>query len=328
MKKEFKLLWKRVADAPDMGLKSCLMAMAMGATLVAASSLTPARAGQQTFVDTAASAYVQSIETWRAKRMESLARSDGWLTVVAMEWLKEGENQIGSAAGNDIQLSSGPARWGTLVLRDDGLNFINLGGDLITINGVSLTQSRLAADTQGKATVVASGALSFYVIFRGSYALRVKDAQAPARLQFKGVDHYPVDPSWRVDGRFEPAPQGTTIEIANVLGQVSETKVLGTVEFERQGKTRSLLAIEEGVADMWIIFTDLSNGHGTYGAGRFLHSEGMPVNGHLTIDFNKAYNPPCAFTDFATCPLPPQRNRMDMEVTAGELDFHNRVYQK
>lgn len=270
----------------------------------------------------AAGAYVQSIDEWRAGRTQSLAQRDGWLTVVGMEWLQGGENRVGNAEDNDIRLSGGPAHWGRVTLDDGKLRFYNLGGEEVTVDGVFQAQSVLVADDAGEPSIVASGAMSFYVIKRGSYALRIRDANAPARLKFQGVPHYPVDPSWRIRARFEPAPAGSTIEIANVLGQLNDREVLGTVEFDRSGKTFKLVAIKEGEGDMWIIFNDRTNGHGTYGAGRFLHSDGMPRNGYLTLDFNKAYNPPCAFTDFATCPLPPPRNRMDIEVTAGELAYH------
>ncbi len=313
---------RRAATSRGCQAASPLMRVMVAAALAAWLPLAQnARAGQAAPGE-ATPAYLKSVEKWRAQRNRSLAQSDGWLTVVGMEWLREGENRVGSAADNDIRLTGGPAHWGRVVVDADTLQFVNFGGEAITIDGVSRARSRLVADDAGEPTIVASGPLSFYVISRGSYALRIKDANAAGRLQFRGVPHYPVDPSWRIRARFEPAPRGETIEIANVLGQVDRQRVLGTVSFERAGKTFRLLAIEEGEGDMWIIFNDRTNGHGTYGAGRFLHSDGLPRDGYLTIDFNKAYNPPCAFTDYATCPLPPQRNRMDIAVTAGEKAYH------
>ena len=267
--------------------------------------------------------YQQTITAWRASRHDRLAQPDGWLTLVGLEWLKEGENRVGSAADNDIQLTGGPAHWGSVFLQNDALRFVSSDIDNVSINGASLQQAELIADNKDKPTLVAGGTLSFYAVFRGSYALRIKDSQAKALLSFKGVDHYPIDKSWRINGRFIRADEGASIEITNVLGQVSESPVFGTFEFDMDGKTHSLLSLgDENSEELWFILADRTSGHGTYGAGRYLYSDAMPENGHLTVDFNKAYNPPCAFNPYSTCPLPPQQNRMNLLVTAGEKDFH------
>ncbi len=267
----------------------------------------------------------QAIEAWRASRHERLERPSGWLTLVGLEWLKDGESRVGSADNNDIQLSGGPALWGSVFLQDDHLRFVSADTENVSINGESLKEAELIADVEGKPTLIAAGTLNFHVIFRGSsYGLRIKDSQAVALQQFKGVDNYPVQQGWYIDGRFIRADEGATIEITNVLGQVSDSPVFGTFEFERDGKTHSVLGLGEAESDsLWFIFADRTSGHGTYGAGRFLYSDGMPENGRLRVDFNKAYNPPCAFNPYSTCPLPPQRNRLDLMVTAGEKDFHS-----
>ena len=265
----------------------------------------------------------QHIEAWRASRHERLSQPDGWLTLVGLEWIDDGESRIGSAADNDIQLSGGPAYWGSVFLVDKELRFQNADNKNVKIDDQFLDQADLMADTEGEATLVSSGALSFYAIFRESYALRIKDSQAKTLADFKGVDNYPISESWRINGRFIPSEEGETLEIANVLGQISQSSVLGSIEFDMDGKTHSLLGIgTEESEQLWFIFADRTSGHATYGAGRFLYSDGMPENGRLTVDFNKAYNPPCAFNPYSTCPLPPQRNRMDLMVEAGEKDFH------
>ena len=265
----------------------------------------------------------QAIEAWRASRHERLAKPDGWLTLVALEWLKDGENRVGSATDNDIQLPGGPAYWGRVILKDDQLLFVNTDRNHIHVDGKPVEEVELVADNAGQPTLVTGGTLSFYTILRGSYALRVKDSQAPALKHFSGVDNYPIDESWRIDGRFIRAGEGASIEIANVLGQISDSPVYGTFEFEMDGKTHSLLGLgNEESEELWFIFADRTSGRGTYGAGRFLYSDGMPEDGRLSVDFNKAYNPPCAFNPYSTCPLPPQRNRMNLKVTAGEKDFH------
>ena len=266
--------------------------------------------------------YQQTIEAWRTMRHEGLSRPDGWLTLVGLEWLKEGENRVGSGDGNDIQLTGGPEVWGSVFLGGDKLRFVS-ESDQVTIGDKMLQRSELVADVAGEPTLVASGNVSFYVIFRESYALRVKDSQAPALVNFKGVDNFPIEEAWRINGRFLRADEYTAIEISNVLGQVSEMPVFGTFEFDRDGKTHRLLAIGDiNSRDLWFIFADRTSGRGTYGAGRFLYSDGMPADGRLVVDFNKAYNPPCAFNPYSTCPLPPQENRLDLKVTAGEKDFH------
>jgi uncharacterized protein (DUF1684 family) len=265
----------------------------------------------------------QAIEAWRSNRHERLLRSDGWLTLVGLEWLKDGENRVGSAADNDIRLSGGPEYWGSVFLKGDKLRFVSHDTDNVMINGEPSPEIDLIADVDGDPTLVASDNLSFYTIFRESFALRVKDSQAPVLLSFKGLDNYPIDESWHITGRFVRAETGTVIEIANVLGQISESPVYGTIEFDMNGETHRLLGLGDAHSkSLWFIFADRTSGHGSYGAGRFLYSETMPENGHLIIDFNKAYNPPCAFNPYSTCPLPPQENRMDLLVTAGEKDFH------
>jgi uncharacterized protein (DUF1684 family) len=265
----------------------------------------------------------RAIEAWRANRHERLEKPDGWLSLTGLEWLKHGENRVGGAADNDIHVGGGPDYWGTVVLQDDRLHFKNFDPENVKVNGEPLTDAELIADTEGEPSVVSSGNLSFNVIFRESFALRIKDSQAKALLNFKGVDNYPINESWRIKGRFVLAPDGTTLEIVNVLGQVSETPVFGTFEFDKDGKSHSLLAEgDEASENLWFIFADRTTGHETYGAGRYLYSEGMPEDGNLTVDFNKAYNPPCAFNDYSTCPIPPQKNRLDLFVTAGEKIYH------
>ena len=265
----------------------------------------------------------QAIEAWRLSRHERLKQPDGWLTLVGLEWLEDGESRIGSSVDNDIQLSGGPAYWGSVVLQDSRLHFKNIDPDKVNVNGEPLPYAELIPDTEGKPTVISSDTLSIIVIFRESYALRIKDSRAKALEKFNGVDNFPIDESWFVDGRFITAADGMIIEITNVLGQVSESPVFGTFEFEKDGKTHALLGLgDEDSESLWFIFADRTTGHGTYGAGRYLYSDGMPENGRLTVDFNKAYNPPCAFNPYSTCPIPPQRNRMDIWVKAGEKDFH------
>lgn len=268
--------------------------------------------------------HAEQIKDWRERRHERLSSEDGWLTLVGLEWLSEGENRVGSGVPDAISIPGGPGDWGTVVVDGDTLRFIAAKDSGVMVDDVETGEALLVADSQGEPTMVSSGDLSFYVIDRGSYALRIKDRQAEVLQNFTGVENYDIQPDWRFEGRFIPAEEGQTIEIANVLGQMSPTPVFGYVEFEREGKTYRLLGLggEDSEAP-WFLFTDRTTGKETYGAGRYLYSDGLPSGGRLVIDFNKAYNPPCAFSDFATCPLPPQENRLDLAVTAGEKAYHS-----
>jgi len=278
---------------------------------------------QQTDSGPALAREQETILQWRKNRDASLRQEHGWLTLVGLDWLSEGENRIGRAGDNDIHIPGGPDYWGTIVLTGDRLLFKRATGSDVTVNGAAADEIELVADNAGEPTVVQSGTITFHVIFRESYGLRVSDSQAPARMNFTGVPNYEIQPDWRIEGQLIPAEAGQTIEIGNVLGQVSPTQVLGTFEFERGNSIYRLVGLGDESSDsVWFIFADRTNGHGTYAAGRFLYSEGLPQEGRLVVDFNKAYNPPCAFNEFSTCPLPPQENRLDLAVTSGEKDVH------
>ena len=266
----------------------------------------------------------QQIGEWRQSRHDRLASDNGWMTLVGLEWLQEGENRVGSSPDSTAKIPGGPADWGSIYLAGDELRFVPAAGSGVLVDGSEVSETVLVADSQGTPTLVSHGNLSFYVLFRESYGLRIKDTQAPALLSFTGVPDYNIQADWRYEARFIPAEPGETIEIGNVLGHLSSAPVYGYVEFERDGEVFRLLGLgEEDSESIWFLFADRTSGKETYGAGRFLYSDGMPVNGQLVIDFNKAYNPPCAFNDYSTCPLPPQENRLKLAVTAGEKDYHS-----
>lgn len=261
------------------------------------------------------------VAAWKSARIDRLQQPFGWLSLVGLLWLEPGENTIGSAASNDIVLKSGPSHWGTIVLDGDAIRFIT-ASDQVTVDGKRVAEVELIADVNGTPNVVISGTTQFFVIKRGSYALRVKDSESPVRVDFAGLDYYPVDESWKFDAKFTPAPEGATIPISNVLGQLDDTPLAGTLEFEKDGKKYSLLALVQSGRYFFIV-ADRTNGHGTYGAGRFIYTD-FAVNGRVSIDFNKAYNPPCAFTEYSTCSLPPPQNRLPIAVTAGEKEYRGK----
>ena len=271
--------------------------------------------------------YKQSIEQWHAGRVERLTAPDGWLTLIGLEWLKPGPNRIGSAADNDIVLKAWPAHLGVVTLADDGSMQITLTEHTgALIDGKPAQQARLVDDGHaGDATptTVTVGTTSFYVIDRdGRKGLRVKDTEASGRKHFVGIDSFSIDPSWRIEATWVPAKTGETLEMGTAIGTVDKFPVPGKLEFTRDGKHFALLPVieEPGDAQYFIVFADRTSGKETYGAARFVYVD-PPKDGKVVLDFNQAYNPPCAFTAFATCPLAPPENRLDMRVTAGEKKY-------
>ncbi|HSN88167.1 MAG TPA: DUF1684 domain-containing protein [Thermoanaerobaculia bacterium] len=269
-------------------------------------------------------AYRQEVEAWRQDREKGLKQEDGWFSLVGLFWLKEGENRFGSDLGNTVILPEGkaPAEAGTLVRKGGAVQIRVKPGVGITHQGQPVEVLDLLADTSGQATVLELGTLSFHVIQRGDrVGVRVKDSKSPALAAFHGLDNYPVQPAWKVEARFEPYTPAKTVPIPNVLGQVDDSPSPGAVVFDRGGKTHRLDALE-GSPDggLFLIFADATNGKETYGAGRFLVTD-PPKDGKVVVDFNKAYNPPCAYSAYATCPLPPQQNRLALRVEAGEKKY-------
>ena len=299
-----------------------LAALVAGGVLLA--SLSPALAAPAADTASAQPSYVQKIETWQKERVQGLREEDGWLTLVGLFWLDEGENRFGSDPGNNKVIfpeGKGPAVAGTLVRTGKKVRVRANPGAGVTVDGKPVTEMDLAADTAGEPTVLQLGTLSFFVIERGDrIGVRVKDKASPALAAFHGLDFYPIRADWRVDARFEPYNPPKKVAVPNVLGQVTESDSPGAVVFERDGKTwrlDTLGSVEEGLS---LIFGDATNGHETYGAGRFLEL-GPLKDGKVEVDFNTAYNPPCAYTAFATCPLPPAGNKLALGVTAGEKKF-------
>jgi uncharacterized protein (DUF1684 family) len=257
--------------------------------------------------------YREAIQGWRAERETKLRAEEGWLAVAGLFWLRDGEYRLGTAAGSDLVLPAGaaPAQAGRL----------SVGGRRVVFHPPDGGASReLRPDSED---VVQSGRLRLSLIERGGrLGLRVRDPESPRRRSFTGLQWYPVDESYRVTARFVPAAAPRTIGIPNVLGDVIEMPSPGHVEFTLRGRALRLDPVLEGDApELFFIFRDRTAGKTTYGAGRFLYAD-PPKDGRVTLDFNKAYSPPCAFTDFATCPLPPRQNRLALAVEAGEKDPH------
>jgi len=263
-------------------------------------------------------------EAWRKERTASLMEDDSWLTLVGLYWLEPGENRFGADSKNRVVFPKGklPEFAGVLVRDGDKVRIEAQAGAGITSAGKPVTAMELKSDAEEGTTVLEAGSVSFFVIRRGDrVGVRIKDKESETRKGFKGLDFYPASPAWRVTARFEPYDPPRKVKIPNVLGQVNEIPSPGAVVFERQGKSYRLdtLGSLDG-PELSLIFGDKTNGHETYGAGRFLDFP-APKDGKAVVDFNRAYNPPCAFTAFATCPLPPAQNKLQLAVEAGEKKF-------
>jgi len=265
------------------------------------------------------------IGEWRAQRVAALTSEDGWLTLAGLFWLKDGDNSFGRAPSNALVLDH-PAlaeHCGTFTVSGRAVRFTAAPASDVTHDGQPVSSLELSADTGGHPTVLASGPLRFFVIERaGNLGVRVRDLNNPHRTGFKGLSYFPVSSDWVFEARFEPYQPAHRIRIINILGMEQEYESPGAVVFEKDGREWRLEAVLEEPSDreLFIMFADATSGHETYGAGRFLHVP-LPSAGRTRLDFNKAYNPPCALNDFATCPLPPLQNHLKLRVEAGEKTY-------
>jgi uncharacterized protein (DUF1684 family) len=276
--------------------------------------------------EAADAAFARAQQSWRVARRESLLAPDGWASLVGLHWIEPGNHFVGSAPGSGIRLAMGPAQLGILASGKDAVRFTPDKAATLTLDGKPFTSPavlRTDADPQGPSAIgFDDGKGRATVIERaGRLALRVRHAEAPTRTHFAGLDYWPADRSWQVQGRFVPHPPGTTLPIASIIGSIDQTPNPGAIEFTRSGRTYRIEALDDGEGTLFLVFADRTNGHGSYGAGRFIDAPKPDASGRVLVDFNQAYNPPCAFTAFATCPLPPPENRLDLAVTAGEKAY-------
>lgn len=263
--------------------------------------------------------YQQEHEAWKAERLESLTNPTGWMRLSGMYWLKEGESSFGSSRDADISFPEGtiPDFAGTLTMKDSLVTIQVAEGVAITHNEEPVREITIYDGSE--ALHLEYGSLEWLVIERGGMmGIRLYNKKNGKVDQFKGFDTYPVNAKWHVKARLIPHPEETTIPVINVLGQNTETPSPGILEFMVNGEIHTLAALE-GSTRMFVILGDITNKTETYQAGRYLYIDYPEEGGDYTvIDFNKAYNPPCAFSTFTTCQLPPAQNQLDIAVTAGE----------
>lgn len=258
---------------------------------------------------------------WRAEREARLAAPDGYLALVGLHWLEEGESTLGADPANDVVLPEGraPARVGVLRRSGSRVTLAPDGRVELEVDGAP-AQGRavdLASDAGGAPTRVALGPLVFWVIERGGEpALRVLDPDGPLRRAFRGCTWFPIDATWRVEGRFVPGLAAITVP--TVRGPALREESPGVLELERGGRRWTLTVTGSSAEGLFVVFGDPTNGASTYAGGRFLVVPHPGPDGRVTADFNRAYHPPCAFSPFTTCPRPPAGNLLDVAVEAGE----------
>jgi uncharacterized protein len=302
----------KIRNVKTIGTKKLRIVVGAALLFVAACSRTPQQIDRQ--------AYAGEIDQWRAKRLASLTSESGWLSLIGLFWLKEGRNTFGSDPANDIVVPKVPPRAGEFVLANGIVTFRTQHAKTFLVDDAPISSVELKNDLDEKPTIVRAGSLSFQIIKReDKLGVRVKDKDHPDRAGFRGLEYFPTDPKWRIEARFEPYNPPRAIPILNVLNMETDEPSPGAVVFEIAGKTYRLDAItEKGNPQFFMIFADDTRGKETYGAGRYLYIDPPDANNRIVIDFNKAYSPPCAFTNYATCPLPPQQNILPVAINAGE----------
>jgi len=271
-------------------------------------------------------AYERGQQQWRIQRYTELTAADGWTSLVGLHWLEHKAHYIGRGAGSGIRLAVGPEKLGMVSRQGGQWYFTPERGVAVQVEGEPV-RGRIAlhADTDATPTRVQfdDGRGELSLIHRGErHALRVKHADAPARRAFTGVEYWPGGPQWQVQARFIPHPPGRTLAVVDITGLTTAMPNAGAVEFERGGQTWRLEAIAAAGQPLFLIFADRTSGHGSYPPGRYLDAGAPDAQGRVLLDFNHAYNPPCAFTAYATCPLAPPENRLDLRVDAGERAYH------
>ncbi len=262
-------------------------------------------------------AYLQSFDKWKAELVDDLKQN--WLSLAGLFWLKPGENNFGSDASNAIVFPKGPAHAGVFDLQGTDVTAKFSPDAHAMVDGKPVTEVKLQPDTSGKPTVVELGTLRVKAIVRGQrVGIRLKDVDSDAAKNYRGPVFFPLDLSYRVTATWEPSNGKKTVDVPNVLGDVTPTPVAGTVVFKINGQEVRLTDLGgDPSKGLSFVFNDLTSKTDTYPGGRFLETDPV-VNGTVVIDFNRAYNPPCAVTPYATCPLAPKENRLAVAIPAGE----------
>ena len=266
--------------------------------------------------------YTADIDKFRQQREAKLTSDTGWLTIAGLYFLTKPETTAGSAADNDVVLPAGaPAKLGTFSLAKNGKVSVKLepGVSVTLLDGKPFSGGPIKSDGEGPPDRIVTGDVQVWIHQSGERpAIRVRDKNNHLRKAFTGMKWFPVNASYKIEGTFEPFDKPKHFQVPNMLGDIDDMESPGHVKFTLNGKEHNMLAITEDEENFWFIFRDLTSGDETYPAARFLYTGRPDANGKVTLDFNRAENPPCAFNPYATCPLPPPENRLQVKVEAGE----------
>ena len=266
--------------------------------------------------------YEKEIKTWQQQRAEDLKKENGWLNLAGLFWLDQGKNSFGGNFDNKIVFPKNRSKdfLGDFIL-EKGEVFIEAKDNAEVFNENGKVE-KLKISPAEKSIILKHNSLRWFVIKRGErYAIRLRDLESPFLKEFHGIETFPINAKWRIKAKFVPT-EGKKIPILDVTGQTSQQDLPGILVFTVAGKEYKLDALKEG-DEFFIIFGDKTNKKETYGAGRFLYATKPDAEGYTYLDFNKAYNPPCAFTPYATCPLPPKQNQLPIEINAGEKNYEH-----
>jgi len=264
-------------------------------------------------------AYLKEINRWKEKRLVRLKSENGWLNLAGLFWLEEGVNTIGSDSSNSIIYpEKAPPRLGKYMLRKGQVSFIPEPGTEVLLDGKSIEELDIATDKTGKPTLLESGSLAWFIIERGDqFGIRLRDYEHPSMNKLTHIESFPADPAWKIEAEFEAYKEPRELLIPTIIGTVEKNMCPGILRFSVNGAQQVFYPVAAG-KKLFVIFADETSALETYGGGRFLYLDKPDKRGLVTIDFNKAFNPPCAFTEYATCPLPPRENFLTVRIEAGE----------
>ncbi len=267
--------------------------------------------------------FIKEENAWRAERDVWMKAPTSWLTIAGLFWLEEGDNAFGTAEGNAVRLPEGSAlpAAGKFVFSNGRAEVIAADGAVLTSAGKKVTRMDLKDDTTGKPDILALNELRMWIIRRGNrYAVRLRDLNALPYKNYKGLDFFPPDPAFRIKAEFDPYAEPKKVTVPTAVGTEAEMDARGIVKFRIHGENCELEAFDGGKAKLFFIFRDGTSGEETYGASRFMSADILP-DGTVDMNFNRAYNPPCAYTAYATCPLPPSKNVLRIRIEAGEKAY-------
>jgi len=270
----------------------------------------------------------EEIEAWFKWRVDRLTSESGYLSQVGLFQLEEGVQTFGSHEDNDLVFPNNAPQQAGVIKVENGRVFLAPDpGVKIRHKGELFTGMEMFPDTAANFNQFTMDTYTFYVIERaGPLYLRVKDTKSKYRSSFKGIERYPVDESWRVAARFDRYPVTKTLRVPNVLGYDEIVVCPGAIVFEVDGVEYSLEPMTSNAEQWWLVFGDETSGRETYGGGRFVYIPAPDEDGNTYIDFNKSYNPPCAFNPYSTCPLPHPENLLPIAITAGEKSYEGEQY--